>query len=373
MQAATATAPGDRQGVAARQATFTKHALRNVRIISYSYLIDGAMLGLFAFVGTVHWVPVAAYTLMGLMIGTFWTVVFQNGWTLGFKDPHLPMTLSLSHQVLQLVGMLLMPQLSFVFLLVLFIVFTSLAMRVALRQAVTACVTVCLGAGIVLWGVPGPMRIPDANIAEQVVSWAFISLTLWQCIWIGSFNGAMTALLKKRSRELAALTRKVQHLAQHDELTGLINRRTLMTVLADEQRRSDRTGKPLVVALLDLDHFKAINDTLGHPAGDRTLKRLAATVQQMARNTDRFGRYGGEEFLAVLTGTTVADAHIPIERFRAALSAQGWDEISPGLEVNFSCGLAQYRSGESTEDLLKRADDALYQAKRDGRNCTRVG
>jgi len=373
MQAATATASGDRQGLAARQATFTKHALRNVRIISFSYLIDGAMLALFAFAGTVHWVPVAAYTVMGLMIGAFWTVVFQNGWTLGFKDPHLPMTLSLTHQLLQLVGMLLMPQLSFVFLLVLFIVFTSLAMRVALRQAVTACVTVCLGAGVVLWGAPGPTRIPDANVAEQVLSWAFISLTLWQCIWIGSFNGAMTALLKKRSRELADLTRKVQHLAQHDELTGLINRRTLLAILADEQRRADRTGKPLVVALLDLDHFKAINDTLGHPAGDRTLKRFATTVHELARNTDRFGRYGGEEFLAVLTGTTIADARIPVERFRAALDAQGWDEIAPGLEVRFSCGLAQYRSGESTEDLLKRADDALYKAKHDGRNCTRVG
>ena len=378
MQAATASASADALPPAGgsandRQATFTRHALRNVRIISYSYLVDGLVLFLFALAGTVSWVPVATYTVMGLLIGTFWTVVFQNGWTLGAKDPHLPMTLSLSHQLLQLAGMALMPKLSFMFLLILFIVFISLAMRVALRQAVTACAVICVGAGLVLALGGTTVRIPDANIGEQVLSWAFVSLTLWQCIWIGLYNGTMTATLKRRSRELATLTRKVQHLAHHDELTGLLNRRSLLTILANEQQRADRTGQHLTVALLDLDHFKAINDTLGHPAGDRALRLFASTVQQLARTTDRFGRYGGEEFLVVLTGTPLADARIPVERFREALRARGWDDVAQDLHVTFSCGLAGYNPGESTEELLKRADDALYQAKHDGRDCTRGG
>lgn len=378
MQAATAYASADASPPAGglpsdRQATFTRHALRNVRILSYSYLIDGLVLSLFALAGTVPWMPVVAYTVMGLLIGTFWTVVFQKGWTLGAKDPHMPMTMSLTHLVLQLAGMALMPKLSFMFLLILFIVFTSLAMRVAPRQAVTACAAICVGAGLVLAEGGTPVRIPDTNIVEQVLSWTFVTLILWQCIWIGLFNGAMTATLKRRSRELAALTRKVQHLAHHDELTGLLNRRSLLAILASEQQHADRTGQALTVALFDLDHFKAINDTLGHPAGDRTLKRFATTVQQLARTTDRFGRYGGEEFLLVLAGTPRDDARVPVERFREALRARGWDDVAHDLQVTFSCGLAGHRPGESTEDLLRRADDALYRAKHDGRDCTRAG
>ena len=373
MQAATATAPADALDTPERQATFTRHALRNVRIISYSYLADGVLLGLFVLAGTVAWPPVAAYLALGLAIGTFWTVVFRGGWTLRRPDPHMPMTLSFTHQLTQLIGMLLMPQLSFVFLLVLFIVFTSLAMRVALRQAITACGVICLGAGAVLWHNDVPLRIPDAHLGEQLLAWAVIALTLWQCTWIGTYNGAMTRLLRTRSRALAELTQRVQQLAEHDELTGLLNRRSLLRALADEQRRAERTGQPLAIALVDLDHFKAINDTHGHGAGDRTLKLFAQRVLPLVRTTDRFGRYGGEEFLVVLPGTTPDEARVPVERLRAALAARGWDDVVDGLQVTFSCGLAGHRPDDTVEDLLRRADEALYAAKDAGRDCTRLG
>lgn len=371
MQAATATAPADAAASPDRQATFTRHALRNVRIISYSYLLDGALLCLYVLAGTVTWPPVLTYVVMGLVVGTFWTTVFRHGWTLHCRDPLMPMTMSLTHQVLQLVGMLLMPQLSFVFLLVLFVVFTSLAMRVALRQATTACISICVGAGLVLWFNPGATRIPDAQPFEQLLACGFVSLTLWRCIWIGSYNSTMTATLRRRSRELADLTRRVQQLAEHDELTGLLNRRSLLAALDDELRRADRTGQPLAIALLDLDHFKAINDTHGHAAGDRTLKLFAQRVMPLVRTTDRFGRYGGEEFVIVMSGTTAEEAVVPIDRFRAALAARGWDDIVDGLRVTFSAGLAGHRPGETAEDLLRRADTALYAAKDAGRNCTR--
>jgi diguanylate cyclase (GGDEF)-like protein len=372
ISADTPTAAAPASAPAQRQATQIRHALNNVRIISACYVINGGLLMAFVLAGTVHWVPVAAFTAMGLLVGAFWTLVFRRGWSLAFEDPHLPMSMSFSHQVLQVVGMVLMPQLSFLFLLLLFLVFISLAMRVSRRQATTAFVVICVGVALAL-GITGePVRIPERTRLEQWLAWGFVSLTLWQCIWLGSYNSAMTARLKQRRRELAGLTRRVHHLAHHDELTGLLNRRSVLSIVADEQRRSDRTGAPLTIALLDLDHFKAINDTLGHAAGDRTLRVFATTVQQLVRTTDRFGRYGGEEFLAILTGTPVESARIPIERFREALKARGWDDVAADLDVTFSCGLAEYRAGESTEDLIKRADDALYLAKGAGRNCTRA-
>jgi len=378
MQAATASMQVDGLPSADRPASddpaaFAQQALRNVRIVSCGYLADGVVLSLFALIGTVQWVPVAAYAVMGLLIGTFWTMVFRKGWTLGAGDPQLPMTFTLSHQMLRLTGMALMPPLSIVFLLDLFIVFVWLAVRGKPRQTVTACALTCLGAALVLAIGDITVHSPNANALERVLSWGVVSLALWQCTWIGEPHGTMTASLRRRGHELAALIDKARYLAHHDELTGLLNRRSVLATLKREQQQADSTGRPLTVVLLDLDHFKALNETLGHAAGDRALRHFARTVQQLARATDYFGRYSGEAFLAVLTDTGVDDARIPMQRFREALKARGWDDVAEGLDVTFSCGLACHRAGESPEELLKRTDDALRQAKRDGRDCTRSG
>ncbi len=378
MQAATAPTPVDGRslpgaGIMDAGRAFTRHALTHVRIISCGHAVDGAVLCLFAWAGTVHWVPVAAYAVMGVLLAIFWTTVFHNGWTLGAKDPHLPTALCLSHQMLRLAGMALMPALSAVFLFNLLVVFAWLVMRSGPRQAVAACALTCLGAALVLAAVGAPVRIPAGNTVERMLSWAAMSLSLWQCLRMGRVNGAMTATLRHRGHELATLTRRAAYLGRHDELTGLLNRRSVLAMLAQEQQHADRTGQRLTVALVDLDHFKDLNETLGHEAGDRALRMFATTVRQLARASDHIGRYSGDAFLAVLTDTGTDGARIPIQRFREALKARGWDAVAPGLEVTFSCGLAAHRDGESAEELLARADDALRQAKRDGRDCTCSG
>ena len=374
MQAATASVPVDGsplQGPSAMDAgrAFTWHALNNVRILSCGHAIDGVVLCLFAWAGTVHWVPVAAYVLMGLLLGIFWTTAFHKGWTLGAKDPHLPVALCLSHQMLRLAGMALMPALSVVFLLNLLVVFVWLVMRSGPRRAIAACAATCLGAAV-LAAVGTPVRIPADNTVERMLSWAFVSLSLWQCIRMGLPNGTMTATLRHRGHELATLTRRAAYLARHDELTGLLNRRSVLALLAQEQQHADRTGQRLTVALIDLDHFKDLNETLGHAAGDRALRIFATTVRQLARTSDHFGRYSGDAFLAVLTDTGTDGARIPMQRFREALKARGWDAVDPGLDVTFSCGLAPHSGGVSPVVLRVRAAHARRQAKRDGRDCT---
>jgi diguanylate cyclase (GGDEF)-like protein len=246
-------------------------------------------------------------------------------------------------------------------------------MHLEVRKSVLAWGIVSLGLASVLALGGQVLRVPDTTLAEQLISLAFFALTLWRCVWLGSFNTGMTALLKKRGRELAALTAQVDQLAHHDELTGLLNRRSLLAALRDEQQRAHRQKTPLCVGLVDLDKFKAVNDTLGHLAGDKTLKIFANTLKHHTRQTDRFGRYGGEEFLLIMTGTGPDAALIPLERMRDALTHADWSEVAPGFSVTFSCGVACYQPGESIDALIQRADEALYRAKADGRNCTRLG
>jgi diguanylate cyclase len=153
----------------------------------------------------------------------------------------------------------------------------------------------------------------------------------------------------------------------------VLNRRSLLHIVGDERARTDRSGSPTSVAIFDLDHFKMLNDTYGHLAGDRALRLFADEVSKLTRSTDRFGRYGGEEFLMVLTDTDVEKAEIAVERIRTGLTKVEWGTVAPGIGVTFSAGIATYRPGESTEQLLARADLGLYGAKHAGRNCTRAG
>lgn len=160
--------------------------------------------------------------------------------------------------------------------------------------------------------------------------------------------------------ELAALVERLEGLARNDPLTGLANRRTLESTLPAELDRAARSGRPLSLVMLDLDHFKAWHDDHGHPAGDALLVAAARAWQRELRPSDLLVRYGGEEFLAVLPDCSHDDALVVAERLRAALPAG----------ATASAGVATARAGEGAGDLVGRADAALYRAKQAGRNRT---
>lgn len=163
----------------------------------------------------------------------------------------------------------------------------------------------------------------------------------------------------------------IRTLSRTDMLTGLLNRRSIMELLDMEVARTLRHGPPLTIVILDLDHFKRINDTWGHPTGDRVLIEAARVLTACIRKCDMVGRYGGEEFMIMLPDTTLAGAAIMIERCRATLAettitADNGDII----RISASFGLAnnEKQLSLSSEDMIKLADDALYRAKADGRN-----
>jgi len=160
------------------------------------------------------------------------------------------------------------------------------------------------------------------------------------------------------------LLRERERLLLVDGLTGVPNRRALETALHVEAERMKRTGTPFCVALLDIDHFKRVNDEHGHGAGDEVLRAVGGTLAAQARVTDTVGRWGGEEFLAVLNGT-LAGAQVFGERTRAAIEKV---RCPPVERVTISIGLAEVQPGESVLEAMSRADKRLYEAKAGGRN-----
>lgn len=158
---------------------------------------------------------------------------------------------------------------------------------------------------------------------------------------------------------------ELNHIAARDGLTGAFNRRTMDHDLSELNKLNAESGETHCLAILDLDNFKALNDSFGHEAGDEILIRLTEIVGTSTREKDRFYRYGGEEFVLLLPRTSIAGAQVALNNLRQALAAQ---LSGPGGLVTASFGLAEYRSPESVAEWLKRADLALFEAKQTGKN-----
>jgi diguanylate cyclase (GGDEF)-like protein len=174
--------------------------------------------------------------------------------------------------------------------------------------------------------------------------------------------------LEREKAELQRAEEKMRQYAEHDDLTGLWNHRIVIERLHQEMDRSRRDGVPLSIILADLDHFKNINDTYGHQAGDKVLQEISAIFQRAVRAYDSVGRYGGEEFLLILPGLSFVGARLRAEQFRMAIQAAHIHHGETAIQVTASFGVA---SGfpEDYEAMIHAADASLYRAKNNGRNC----
>ncbi|TFG53692.1 MAG: sensor domain-containing diguanylate cyclase [Gemmatimonadales bacterium] len=173
------------------------------------------------------------------------------------------------------------------------------------------------------------------------------------------------AQLESYQKKLEDANVRLEHDSTTDQLTGVLNRRALEHRLDEEITRARRSGTPLSVSLLDVDHFKAYNDSFGHQAGDTVLARVAELLEESGRTTDCVARYGGEEFAVILPNTRGEGGMVLAERFRRAIEAASW----PGRGITVSIGLASWSDGMAdAEALILAADQALYAAKDAGRN-----
>jgi diguanylate cyclase (GGDEF)-like protein len=223
--------------------------------------------------------------------------------------------------------------------------------RAQTRAAIAATAAVYVGPILVVGGADYPMSKLRGALFMLLVA-ALIGTTIQR----------LMGELRDREREREGLMERLERLAHTDGLTGLPNRRAWSDALRRTLASAARTGQPVHVAMLDLDDFKAINDSHGHLAGDRLLRELAAAWQPVLRESDALARLGGDEFALLLPDCTDAEAEEIAERLREA--------APPGHTV--SAGIAAWDGDEHADDLLERADAALYAAKAGGRDRVSV-
>lgn len=254
--------------------------------------------------------------------------------------------------------------------------------------------------GLELWRRDGTLYIltttvvrgGDLSVVRFIPAEPFLAVaeTGWSLAAAAVVMGLLIIILIERTSDYAArrqahlsalsganatlswVARRLYDLAVSDSLTGAANRRYFMQRLEQEVERSNRAGRPLSLAMLDIDHFKRINDTHGHPVGDEAIRALAIRCMELVRGYDIVGRLGGEEFAILLPDTDAAQASEVAERIRAWLSGRAHRFGDSVLSFTCSVGVATLKPGWSAEQILKAADHALYAAKENGRDRVEV-
>jgi diguanylate cyclase len=212
------------------------------------------------------------------------------------------------------------------------------------------------------------LRDPLMDTRAALTEFAVLIVVLPWFAAMGGYVNRLRVRLSDSHRKLQGAYGRIEQLAIRDELTGAYNRRHLMETLARERSRAQRLRTPLCVCVLDIDHFKTINDTLGHAGGDVVLKHFAQLGPRMLRTIDTFGRFGGEEFLLILPDTTLQGARALADRLRVEVEQSAFPGVPAERPVRVTIGVAQSEKGEDVQKLLARADAALYRGKSAGRN-----
>ena len=360
---------------AAARLRHRRHArLQMLGMVLASYGVDTLLLLALATVGVIEPLVLWAYAGAGLSVCALFFVLLSSPWCERQNEQYLVIPQMLANAVINLAFIAWVPQIGGLMLMVLFVIFAFGSLRMEWRSVLMGSLLISALVGVVIAGVGDRLALPMASWETRTVSGVWFALVLARSALLGLYASGLRALLAKRNAQLADTFEKLEQLAHRDGLTGALNRRSIERLLYEELDRMLRTGQPFGVAMLDIDHFKRINDRHGHLVGDDVLRRFTVKVAAEMRATDRLGRYGGEEFLLLLTPATDIDAAaVAVDRIRIAASRHDWDEVAFGLDVTFSAGVTMCRDGDSSEQLLTRADRALYRAKSEGRNCVRVG
>lgn len=308
------------------------------------------------------WLTYSALTTIAVI-----TIMLRTGLNRRFADPSLMTVHIVFAEVFLAWGYYLGGPCRAVGMMLLFVVllanFFTRTTQIVLRTSLVA--VVCFGAAMLLiaWqerALPNGPRIQMVNFC--VLLMALASLYLLVC-----HLTRIRAISAQRKSELIVAMARIQELATRDELTHLFNRRHAQALLVAEKSRCDRTGYSFCVGIIDIDHFKRINDSHGHGVGDQVLVAVAALLTQGMRDLDVIARWGGEEFLVMFPDTHCEMAEQVLGRMLGTLTSAMVCPELPAMRVSFSAGIAQFEPGEALNQAIERADVALYEAKRAGR------
>ncbi len=337
-------------------------------VIGVSFMIDAGILLIYAYAGTTTFIIAPAYAACGLLSIAMFVAMSEASVNDRFKDHYFITQQTSISLAIMLVFIYFAPEVGCLFLCSIFLVFTFAALRSTPRQTLIGWTTAAVGLTILFLLTDKPIGMPRETPLERFATMLVFILVLGRGMIVGLFSSSLHESLYRRGLELKEAYKRIEELAELDELTGSLNRRCIMQTLNEEIARARRSSMPCAVALIDLDWFKRINDQFGHPVGDEALRAFAITVFANIRSIDKFGRYGGEEFLLILPETSDGAALRTVERLRKIVAALDWSAISQDMSVTMSAGLAALRTDDTADSILARADQLLYRAKDLGRN-----
>ncbi len=301
-------------------------------------------------------------------------VVIRSGLNQRFADPSLTALQISVHAMLGLYVMYFAGEVRAAFLMLGLAVFSFGMFRLNTRGFALLGVLM-LTVYALLIALLSQVQSGTIDLKREMLLWVAFAMTLGQFSFLAGIVNSLRRNVSKKNKELAGryaeletALQRISDMAIRDELTGVHNRRYLMERIAEESQRGVRNGSTFCIGMIDIDLFKRVNDTYGHQSGDEVLRRVASTASKALRETDYFGRFGGEEFVMVLTDTSIEGALVTAERVRERVEQLVFTAIDPTLCVTISIGVAEHDRQSDPAVTLRRADEALYRAKDSGRN-----
>ncbi len=319
--------------------------------------------------GLLRWRYAVHYVAIVTAINIAFYLCFFRGWNLHLKDPNLTAEQMLLSVLPALYVMYYVsdPQARSAFLLLALtpLLYGMLGLNTR-RFLVVAIIN--FFAYLSLLTLLMRFRPHQLNTEGDSVQLVALAGAMLQMALLGGYIYELRMKLRNRNEALNEALATISEMALRDELTGTYNRRHLMETLEHEANRCTRGAAAFCLCILDLDHFKSINDTHGHLAGDQVLKEVAELIEQNMRQIDCLGRYGGEEFMLIMPQTGLAGAELKADRLRTAVAGLRFPELGQDFSITLSIGVAEHSPGEPVPALIKRADKALYRAKGAGRD-----
>jgi diguanylate cyclase len=319
----------------------------------------------------------AAWLIAGMLMSnaTIYALL-RTGWNKNREDPALafPQVLAAQTWIAGAYAITGTPHAGILPLLALVLVFGMFNLSAPQTRSASVYTVIAMGVIILYKTITDPLvyvvKLEWVYFFIVVTIMPTISLLALQHTGLRERLRAQKRDLETKNAALEAAFSRIEQMATHDEMTGLANRRHMVRVVAEHAQRHARLGNKFCLVMLDLDGFKAINDTYGHGVGDNVIRSFAHEARKAMRETDVISRWGGEEFLVLLTESPPHDSSIGLGRLRGALANAVVCDSTPQLRVQFSAGITEYRPLEAIEQTIERADKALYKAKASGRNCT---
>ncbi|MGE5452887.1 MAG: diguanylate cyclase [Acidobacteriota bacterium] len=343
-----------------------RRAVKRLLLVSHAYAVIWLLVAVSIHAGMSRpaaWL-VVAYGVVGQSV---FYAILRKGLTLQMADPLLCFPQVLFGVVSVVLGYVFLPFAQGSSLQVLFVLLVYDLHRLTIRQirivgGVTAVLLTLAVAAMWVW------RRDGLDLRQEALNIGMAMLVIPMLAGVSSAVRRVHVNQMEKRTELDKVLGELKTLSQHDALTGCVNRRYMLELLDEELKRQRRTGRGFCLAMLDVDHFKQVNDGHGHAVGDQVLQRLAHLARDTLRGADVMARWGGEEFLLMLPVTTLDEAGQIVERLRQKVAEQDWQALSPGLRVTFSAGVVAHDGPMNVERSIDLADAALYRAKQSGRN-----